>query len=56
MDRQWLTVTVSSGKEEEGLVTSGQTYGLNISFTEVNGLSDVEEIMVLLASNTMSDI
>ena len=26
----------------------GQTYGLNISFTELNGFSDVEEISVSL--------
>ena len=49
----------SDGFEWEGgrraWLHPGQTYGLNISFTEVNGLSDVEEIMVLLASNTMSD-
>lgn len=32
-----------------------QTYGLNISFTELNGLSDVEEISVSLADNIVSD-
>ena len=33
----------------------GQTYGLNISFTELNGFSDVEEISVSLADNIASD-
>ena len=33
----------------------GQTYGLNISFTESNGISDVEEISVSLADNIVSD-
>ena len=34
----------------------GQTYGLNISFTESNGISDVEEISVSLADNIVSDV
>ncbi len=33
----------------------GQTYGLNISFTELNGISDVESIEVSLADNIVSD-
>lgn len=33
----------------------GQTYGLNVSFTELNGLSDVNQIQVSLADNIVSD-
>ena len=33
----------------------GQTYGLNISFTELNGISDIDEIEVSLADNIPSD-
>ena len=33
----------------------GQTYGLNISFTELNGISDVSEIEVSLADNIGSN-
>ena len=33
----------------------GQTYGLNISFTELNGISDINEIEVSLAENIVSD-
>ena len=32
-----------------------QTYGLNISFTELNGVSDIQEIEVSLADNIASD-
>ena len=43
------------GKENVELVHPGQAYGLNISFTELNGLSDVEEVTVSLADNIVSD-
>ncbi len=33
----------------------GQTYGLNISFTETNGISDLSEIEIVLADNIESD-
>jgi hypothetical protein len=33
----------------------GQTYGLNVSFTELNGISDIEEIEISLADNIASD-
>lgn len=33
----------------------GQTYGLNVSFTELNGVSDVSQIDVSLADNIASD-
>jgi len=33
----------------------GQSYGLNVSFSELNGISDVSEIRVSLASNVPSD-
>ena len=33
----------------------GQSYGLNVSFSEMNGISDVSEIKVSLASNVPSD-
>ena len=49
----------SEGFEWEGerraWLHPGQTYGLNISFTELNGLSDVEEVTVSLADNIISD-
>ena len=37
------------------MVTSRSNIWLNISFTELNGLSDVEEISVSLADNIVSD-
>ena len=33
----------------------GQTYGLNVSFTELNGISDISQIEVSLADNIASD-
>jgi hypothetical protein len=33
----------------------GQTYGLNVSFTELNGISDIDVIEVSLADNIPSD-
>ena len=33
----------------------GQTYGLNVSFTELNGYSDLEEIDISLGDNIVSD-
>ena len=33
----------------------GQTYGLNVSFTELNGISDIDVIEISLADNIPSD-
>ncbi|MBT5184488.1 MAG: hypothetical protein HOM47_04885 [Euryarchaeota archaeon] len=33
----------------------GQTYGLNVSFTELNGISDIQQIEISLADNIASD-
>ena len=33
----------------------GQSYGLNVSFSEVNGISDISEVRIALASNIPSD-
>ena len=41
--------------EKRAWLHPGQTYSLNISFTELNGLSDVEEISVSLGDNIASD-
>ena len=41
--------------ERRAWLHPGQNYGLNISFTELNGVSDVERIEVSLADNIASD-
>lgn len=41
--------------EKRAWLHPNQEYELEISFTEVNGLSDVQEIVVSLADNIMSD-
>ena len=41
--------------EKRAWLHPGQTYSLNVSFTELNGLSDVEEISVSLGDNIASD-
>lgn len=41
--------------ERRAWLHPGQSYGLNISFTELNGVSDVEQIKLSLADNIASD-
>ncbi len=41
--------------ERRAWLHPGQSYELNVSFTEPNGISDVEEIQVSLADNIVSD-
>ena len=41
--------------ERRAWLHPGQTYGLNVSFTELNGISDIEQIEVSLADNIASD-
>ena len=41
--------------EKRAWLHPNQEYELEISFTEVNGLSDVQEIVVSLADNIISD-